>query len=279
MKGISLLFAWALCMISMPASAQTSELEYRPFAEDGKLWETKMGGIKENVYYNCIDGDTIINGENWKKVYNYIAFPGKESYYVAVRDVGKKVYAIAKGSTKPRLLYDFGMKVGDIVKCGVEGNAFACLLDAGEHPDTLLGFYYVSYLRVERIETISVKGLQHRRFVLTFLDHYQEPLRNENEFEHNNVIWVEGVGSGAGPFAPWLLLPPRNRIIQYCYVNKDCIFSSSGFYENSEPAAIGTALYGKDESGFIYDLQGRRTDDALSAKGIYIQNGRKVVVK
>lgn len=278
MKETILLFAWLFYMVGMSASAQTSELEYRPFSENGKVWETKIGGIKENVYYNYIDGDTLINGKNWKKVYNYIAFPDGESYYAAIRDVGKKVYAIAKGNTKPRLLYDFGMKVGDMVKCGVEGNAFACLLDVDEKPDSLFGFYYVSYLRVERIDTIIVKGLQHRRFVLTFLDHYKEPLRNENEFEHDNVIWVEGVGSGAGPFAPWLLLPPRNRTIQYCYVNKDCIFSSSGFYDNSEPAAIGTALYNKDEEGFIYNLQGRHLGNQPS-KGIYIQNGKKVVIK
>ena len=59
----------------MPLAAQNTQLEYRPFAQDGKVWKTQVGGIKENVYGNCINGDTLINGETWKKVYNYVAFP------------------------------------------------------------------------------------------------------------------------------------------------------------------------------------------------------------
>ena len=47
---------------------------------------------------------------------------------------------IAAGSSRPRSLYDFGLKEGDIVRCGVEGNTFACLLEVGEMPDSLLGF-------------------------------------------------------------------------------------------------------------------------------------------
>ena len=46
------------------------------------------------------------------------------------------------------------------------------------------------------------------------------------------VIWVEGVGSGAGPFSPWLPLPPKNSFLQSCEVNQTCIFSYTDFYEN-----------------------------------------------
>ena len=100
---------------------QTSQLDYSPFALDGKVWDAQVGGIKENVYFYEIDGDTMINGESWKKVYNYV-FPKIRfySYYAAVRDVGNKVYAIAKGSNRPRLLYDFDMKAGNIVQCGID---------------------------------------------------------------------------------------------------------------------------------------------------------------
>ena len=66
------------------AKAQTSQLEYHLFAEEGKTWETQVGGIKENVYGNQINGDTIINGESWKKVYNYVGFPEcGYTYYAA----------------------------------------------------------------------------------------------------------------------------------------------------------------------------------------------------
>ena len=134
-----LLYALLLCSASMMAQAQTSEIEYRPFAEEGKNWRTQVGGILENLYRGDIIGDTIIGNVVWKKVYNekpiynivnnhYVHY---YTYYAAVRDEGKKVYAIAKGSTRPRLLYDFSLKEGDFIKCGVEGNAFGCLLDKG----------------------------------------------------------------------------------------------------------------------------------------------------
>ena len=90
--------------------AQTSQVEYRPFAQDGKIWHCQVGLIKENIYDNRIDGDTLIDGENWKKVYNVPDL--RKYYYAAVRDVDKKVYAIAKGSNRPRLLYDFSLKKG-----------------------------------------------------------------------------------------------------------------------------------------------------------------------
>ena len=67
----------------------------------------------------------FINGEKWKKVYNYRFWPveGKrfDTYYSSIREVGKKVYAIAKGSNRQRLLYDFDLKEGNIVRCGIEG--------------------------------------------------------------------------------------------------------------------------------------------------------------
>ena len=135
------LFAWFICIINISVLAQGSKLEYSPFAQEGKTWEIQVGGIKENLYGHQLNGDTIINGESWKKVYNFMGFPDfNYTYYAAVRDVEGKVYAIAKGSTKQRLLYDFSLNEGDMVKCGVEGNSFGCLLESGEKPDTLFGF-------------------------------------------------------------------------------------------------------------------------------------------
>ena len=98
-----------LAIPSVTAQAQTSQIEYRPFAQEGKVWQCQVGGIKENVYDNHIEGDTLIGGETWKKVYNVPDL--RKYYYAAVRDVDKKVYAIAKGSDRPRLLYDFSLKV------------------------------------------------------------------------------------------------------------------------------------------------------------------------
>ena len=58
-----LVLLWLMSIMYISAFAQTAKLEYRPFAENGKLWEAQVGGIMENLYANKIDGDTLINGE------------------------------------------------------------------------------------------------------------------------------------------------------------------------------------------------------------------------
>lgn len=281
-----------LLLMSLPFAsfAQTQQENYRPFAQEGKTWETREGMIMENTYGNCIDGDTLIDGESWKKVYNYHGFPEfNYSYYAAIRDVGTKVYAIAKGSSRPRLLYDFGLKEGQTVRCGVEGNAFGCLLDADEKPDTLLGFEFASSLRVERIDTIETRGHKFRRFTLTFLDHFKYPLidkRFNNEqgilYDTGNVIWVEGIGSNVGPFFPWWPLQPQHAFVTSCYMDKTLIFGFSDFYmssmqENSAIQGIRTSMPAPD-GGAAYDLLGRRLS-SIPTKGIYIQNGKKRIFR
>ena len=276
MSRIKFIFAGILSVCSLYLSAQTSQLDYRPFAQDGKTWKTQVGGIKENLYCNSIDGDTVINGEEWKKVYNYIALPQLNySYYAAIRDAGKKVYAIAKGSSKPRLLYDFGLGVGDIVPCGVEGHAFLCLLDQGEQPDSLLGFPFETYLKLERIDTIEARGQKHRRFTLTLLDAYQEPFLNgdEDELLLGSVVWVEGFGSGAGPFAPWMSLPARRMLNLGCEVDRNCIFSYSDFYDADMAVTVSNAPLFPCGVSTPFDLIGRRLA-APPAKGVYIEGGK-----
>ena len=163
------LFAWLLCATCLPAQAQTEEQEYHPFAEEGKNWMTKVGGEYYNQFYGYFIGDTIIEGKVWQKVYTEQIRHGlKPAYYAAVRDEGKKVYAIAKGSSRPRLLYDFSLKEWDIVRCGVEGSAFGCLREKDEPMDSLLGFPFVAVLEVNRIDTVRLRGgAERRRFTLT----------------------------------------------------------------------------------------------------------------
>lgn len=271
---------WILSVtLIISAKAQTSQLEYRLFSEEGKTWETQVGDIMENVYGNQIKGDTIINGESWKKVYNYVGFPEfNYTYYAAIRDFGKKVYAIAKGSTKQRLLYDFDLKEGDIVNCGVEGNVFGCILDKDEKPDTLLGFPFVSYLRVESIDTIKARNLTYRYFTFSLLDSFKEYYRRGEESVLDNVVWIEGVGSGAGPFSPWMPLPPRGSILQGCEINKTCIFGFPDFYEKEKVTAVNSIQPHKGKNISVYDLVGRKLS-SKSRKGLYIQDGKKVAVK
>lgn len=266
-------------------SAQNSPMGYRPFAQDGKIWHCQVGLIKENSYDNRIDGDTLIDGVNWKKVYN-VPDLGKY-YYAAVRDVDKKVYAIAKGSNRARLLYDFSLKEGDIVRCGIEGNKFGCLLEKGEQPDSLLGFEFEAYLKVNRIDTITDydHNQVHRVFILTLLDAYEYPLmdvRGEVSI-YNNVVWIEGVGSYTGPFSPWMPLPAQNFTLRSCSVNKNYIYGYPDDYEpyyfewegdedEVETAVSNNNNYGNNTLFNLFGIQMTRQPE----RGIYIQNGKKL---
>lgn len=272
MKKTSYLI-WLMAVCCLSAQAQISDEGYYPFAQNDKTWRMQVGGIKENSYYNRIDGDTLIGGETWMKVYNYIAFRELNySYFAAVRDVGKKVYAIAKGSNRPRLLYDFGLKVGSRVRCGVEGNDFFCLLEKDEQPDTLFGFKFVAYLKVERIDTIETYGLQRRRFKLTLLDPYEDSTLAEN------IVWVEGVGSYLSPFMPWAPVLPRDGLLllKGCAIGKNYISSGEDFYKENNTNGIDNSAYSRNESDIIYNLSGHRMTKEPQ-KGVYIQNGRKYV--
>ena len=276
------LIALILCVIySFSAKSQQDQLDYHPMVKEGKKWEIQIGTIKENFFWSQISGDTIIDGKEWKKVYNSRWTPGyRDSYYLAIREEGKKVYAIAKGSHRPRLLYDFGLKEGDRVKCGVESTGFGCLLDKDENPDTLLGFPFVNYLRVERIDTISTGGLIHRRIMLTLLDSYRNPFHNGESLELCNVVWIEGVGSGAGPFSVWMPLPPSNYMTLRCKEDGQSIFSDFyKEYNDNVETNIGSKYIMKEGNNKKYNLLGRRISKSNVHNTPYIQNGKKYLGK
>jgi hypothetical protein len=146
----------------------------------------------------------------------------------------------------------------------------------------LFGFEFHAYLKVEHIDTIETRGQQHRRFMFTLLDLFEEPLReiwdtesNIYKLSYNNVVWIEGVGAGAGPFLPWVPLPPQGMSQRWCVLN-DFYFTWRDYYTLLSPADIETIRYAKDAGSLIFDLQGRRLT-RQPAKGVYIQDGKKRV--
>ena len=277
MKKVQFYFTCLLFTLSIATQAQESQLEYCPMAQEHNMWDLQVGGIKENVYTNYINGDTLIAGEVWKKVYcGYWGWKFSGTYYLAMRDIGKKVYVIAKGSNKPRLLYDFGLQVGETVRCGIEGNIFGCLLDKDEPLDSLLGFPFKFTLRVERIDTVRCYGQERRRFTLTLLDAYKYPLYPYKESGPsrypmlNNVVWDEGVGSSIGPFSPWMLLPLGST-------------SLSCYFDDEEDPIIPTKVVSNDqplpsESSLLFNLLGRRLTAEPQGE-VYIHDGKKYVGK
>ena len=92
--------------------------EYQPMVVEGRRWE--CGSYHDLVY--VIEGDTVVNGDVFKKLYEYFydfrdpEKPPVRRYYAALREVDRKVYVLWKKVIYPHeevleLLCDFSLGV------------------------------------------------------------------------------------------------------------------------------------------------------------------------
>ena len=95
-------------------------------------------------------------------------------------------------------------------------------------------------------------------------------------------IWVEGVGSASSGIEDQNPLhePPVRTSDDYTYFvsyyeNGECIFTADDFTVQTSIIPVMTSVGRK---GDLFDLQGRRLSGKPS-KGVYIENGKKRVVK
>ena len=103
-----------------------------------------------------IDGDTIIGGLTYKKIYDKVG----EQYQYALREKGKKIYIVYPHHETASLLYDFSKNAGDVI------NELA-------YP-----------LIVASVDTIDIDGVKFRRM----------RVQDANIPVEDN-FWIEGVGS------------------------------------------------------------------------------------
>jgi hypothetical protein len=112
--------------VSFRLSAQTNV--YHPFPEDTALWivswtQQNNNPIQRDLY--IMNGDTLINGMSYNKIYiahgvynGPFSTPHSSSLYLgAMRQdkANKKVYYKNANMKSDTLLYDFNLKVGDVL--------------------------------------------------------------------------------------------------------------------------------------------------------------------
>ena len=85
-----------------------------------------------------------------------------------------------------------------------------------------------------------------------------------------NLSWIEGVGSTLDFFG-MLPLPGNYNSLVACEVNGEVIYQSATSIQGIKSNTLNS-------DGAIFDLQGRRLS-ATPAKGVYIQNGKKRIVR
>ena len=199
-------------------------------------------------FFMYADGDTLINGLQWKKIYQKRAEP---IYEKAMREENGRVYELRPGGQE-RLLFDFSLKVGDVYE------------PAGE-PHRMM--------TVIAIDTVMVEGAAHRRLLL---------MQQVNGQTTDLTTWTEGIGSECGIDLPayWSDMDPkvvnhtggRNYYHLQFLGCKDFGSDTDGVKAILRPSSLTF------HPQRCFDLQGRRVQ-GQPRSGVYIRDGRKQVVK
>ena len=236
-----------LIMALVPVLTFGQEL-YRPFLEEGKVWTY--------YYYNdmtghdfckslIVRGDTIIDNREYKRIVN----AETESLDCTMREEGKKVFVSYPNTSGETLLYDFSLNKGDSFP-----------LDGGGE-----GSNASSLAIVVSVDTIIVDGNAYRA-----LD-----VRPKGDSLPN--WWVEGIG-GMYYLTANFQLVGNNYNFSLCQLNGETLFADKDFQALGEfPSSIQKILKSASNDG-IYNLQGQRLS-TMPQKGVYIQNGKKKLVK
>lgn len=270
-------FIYIICLMvgcQVAVKAQEYDDPFFPMLQDGKKWVTID---RTHTYTHYIEGDTIIGDQTWKKVYaNYYDQP-EFSYYAAIREEGDKVYGIATGNEEQRLLYDFGLNVGDELMWKEE---FL--------PDGMAKFYYLvnredyhsvdvaaHRVTVEEIDTIHVHGYELRRLIL-MSNYGLKTLSTTPIFKYPYFVWIEGIGCEGGLFVSGRKVTDYCEL--YCMMNETVIFEYDDFHVPGISDGIQGVIPACHNENAIYDLAGRAIQQTQQ-KGIYIRNRRKYIAK
>ena len=216
--------------------------------EEGKAWICRddygiYGSLTGGDVIFTMIGDTEINGKTYKKV--YLQFPGyfgdeEQHYHCAVREEDCRVFVVEPETEEENLLYDFS-RSEEILELSYDDQTF-----------------------------VRNAGCQ---------DEFCFP--NQMHYRHSGIgDWIEGVGAiHVDPFAREFHVKESSKIPTAIFVQK-CRNSAGDIIwkQPTRPTSIQETLNNTPISVPLYDLQGRRLTSQPS-KGVYIKDGKKVVIK
>jgi hypothetical protein len=146
-------------------------------------------------------GDTLINGEQWFKLYSTTdsLFQNDLVYHGLVRAVNNQVLFI-DALNQLSTLYDFTLNVSDSVLFNI----------AGMSPE---------WLNVTTVDSIQLNGSYYKRIK------FSEP--TINAFDVLNEVWIEGIGSIHGPLFP-------TNPVKFSQEIPDSMFVTCSFSNNQQ---------------------------------------------
>ena len=191
MRQKTLLFIAALLVIGQSVCAR----EYLPMLKEGKQWMYYYTNQHyECNYYFTLNGDTVIDGKTWHKVYERMVdqWTGtdiiRERYAGAMFEEDGRVYRFTKNVQKKEMLCDFNLEVGDKTS---EGN-----------------------WEVTDIGNTYAFGKTRKCLTLRRV--------NEEPYLHHVEYWIEGIGS-SNTFVD------SSISFLACYEDNRCVFTNANF--------------------------------------------------
>ena len=190
--------------VEHPVINKTPKLAYRPFIEDGKVWAVKVFAdgmpTRQWIEYYYLDGDTIVNGHNAKRMLVASGQDTSVEYVGAWYEQDKKVYFAYDRQQQFELLYDFTLSSGDTI-----------------YEDEYM-MYVVSKM------SGGISGFKGTYYV--FL--------NNGEVMNR---WLEGVGSESYPYINTMWgLTGRTGVLLVCKAGDEIIYYNS---EEEDPFSMG----------------------------------------
>ncbi len=272
------IFLFALCSeahgyTEAYSSGNDSGIEHRPFIEERKQWTVISADFRVywvKTYY--ISSDTIIGDYACKKLMcRTMDYLGNESvtelHFCIFEEDGKVCYfpLAAEDGSAPIVLYDFRASPGDTLSLG--GHR--------ENENEMKCYQVWKELTLEN---------GNEKFLGQLATIYDSTLSDVNENSRLNLYeWYEGIGSIFHPFEKTffnLYMGGVGCWLYECKVADHIIYSNKRGLEIDFIDDIKTALSPESSTPTfgISDLQGRQLQDKPE-RGVYIQDGRKVVIK
>ena len=241
---------WILLPIWLAFTITICEPAYsRPMLKEGKTWELlgRAKNFEEVRLTQYVDGDTIVDGERYYKMYTRMAVANTGEVITVsgpslMQEDGGQVWELrndTKGNKTRWLLYDFGLSVGDSF--------------------TSMGSDVV---RLTAIDNIKVGEQLFRR--LTFV--------LDGDGQSAPIYWVEGVGSLHGPMSSVAYgLVGVSYNLTACYEDGECIFTADDF-----SAPVYDSEEGDDYMPFVQEGK-RWVFDAYGDTVSYLLEGDTII--
>ena len=238
-----------IMIIFLPLLALAQE-DYEPFIVEGKVWYYEHIDTRNTYVYKVyFEGDTVIDGHLCKKLVE--ERPGFDNYSpcAILEDKGKVWVYYSQYSNQPWkewLLFDFTCQAGDTV--------------------TNLLLYGAEKFRVEEVSYVSSFGHDRRRVAI-------------NRGDGHLGYWLDGVGNRFNIFTIWGGHAGASERFLYCELNGERIADQSSFGDAAlETLDICETISTNKDDDSVYDLAGHRLS-GIPDHGVYIRNGKKLVVK